>query len=99
MGREYNLSMQIRIYAQLHISPRPIAVSTWVAPKGMLREGSGGGPLHKRTTPKIFGQAKELHHNVSAAEANLRKHLRAHEIGDVHFPNHTAPAVGAGGMR
>jgi very-short-patch-repair endonuclease len=43
--------------------------------------------LHKRTTPKIFGRAKELHRNMSPAEAKLWKHLRAHQMGDVHFRN------------
>ena len=47
--------------------------------------------MHKRTTPKIFGRAKELHRNLSPAEAKLWKHLRAHRIGDVHFRNHTCP--------
>jgi hypothetical protein len=54
--------------------------------------------MHKRTTPKIFSRAKELHRNMSPAEAELWKHLRAHRMGDVHFRNHTAPAVGAGDM-
>ena len=52
--------------------------------------GSGGGPMHKRTTPKIFGRAKELHRNMSPAEAKLWKHLRAHRMGDVHFRNQHA---------
>jgi very-short-patch-repair endonuclease len=55
--------------------------------------------MHKRTTPKIFARAKELHRNMSPAEAKLWKHLRAHRIGDIHFRNHTAPACGAGGMQ
>jgi len=46
--------------------------------------------LHKRTTPKIFGRAKELHRNMSPAEAKLWKHLRAHQMGDVHFRNQHA---------
>ena len=41
--------------------------------------------MHKRTTPKIFGRAKELYRNMSPAEANLWQHLRAHRMGDVHF--------------
>ena len=53
--------------------------------------GEGGGQMHKRTTPKIFGRAKELHRNMSPAEAKLWKHLRAHRMGDVHFRNHTCP--------
>lgn len=47
--------------------------------------------MHKRTTPKIFGHAKELHRNMSSAEAKLWQHLRAHRMGDVHFRNHTCP--------
>lgn len=47
--------------------------------------------MHKRTTPKIFGRAKQLHRNMSPAEAKLWKHLRAHRMGDVHFRNHTCP--------
>ncbi len=46
--------------------------------------------MHKRTTPKIFGRAKELHRNMSPAEAKLWKHLRAHRMGDVHFRNQHA---------
>jgi hypothetical protein len=52
--------------------------------------------MHKRTTPKIFRGAKELHRNMSPAEAKLWQHLRAHQMGDVHFRNHTVPAGGAG---
>ena len=46
--------------------------------------------MHKRTTPKIFGRAKELHRNMSPAEAKLWKHLRAHQMGNVHFRNQHA---------
>ncbi len=46
--------------------------------------------MHKRTTPKSFGRAKELHRNMSPAEAKLWKHLRAHQMGDVHFRNQHA---------
>lgn len=46
--------------------------------------------MHKRTTPKIFGRAKELHRNMSPAEAKLWSHLRAHRMGDVHFRNQHA---------
>lgn len=46
--------------------------------------------MHKRTTPKIFERAKELHRNMSPAEAKLWKHLRAHRMGDVHFRNQHA---------
>ena len=46
--------------------------------------------MHKRTTPKIFGRAKQLHRNMSLAEAKLWQHLRAHQMGDVHFRNQHA---------
>ena len=46
--------------------------------------------MHKRTTPKIFRHAKELHRNLSQAEAKLWKHLRAHRMSDVHFRNQHA---------
>jgi very-short-patch-repair endonuclease len=46
--------------------------------------------MHKRTTPKIFARAKELHRNMSPAEAKLWQHLRAHRMGDVHFRNQHA---------
>jgi very-short-patch-repair endonuclease len=29
---------------------------------------------------------------MSPADAKLWKHLRAHQMGNVHFPNHTCPA-------
>jgi very-short-patch-repair endonuclease len=46
--------------------------------------------MHKRTTPKIFSRAKELHRNMSPAEEKLWQHLRAHQMGDVHFRNQHA---------
>jgi very-short-patch-repair endonuclease len=46
--------------------------------------------MHKRTTPKIFGRAKQLHRNMSPVEAKLWTHLRAHRVGDVHFRNQHA---------
>ena len=52
--------------------------------------GLGGGRMHKRTTPKIFGRAKQLHRNMSPAEAKLWKHLRTHRMGNVHFRNQHA---------
>ena len=45
---------------------------------------------HKRTTPKIFGRAKQLHRNMTEAEAKLWKHLRAHRMDNVHFRNQHA---------
>ena len=46
--------------------------------------------MHKRTIPKIFGHAKQLHRNMSPAEIKLWKHLHAHQMGDVHFRNQHA---------
>src|SRR5258706_11618071 len=46
--------------------------------------------MHKRTTPKIFGRAKQLHREMTPAEAKLWVHLRAHRMGDVHFRNQHA---------
>ena len=46
--------------------------------------------MHKRTTPKIFGRAKELHRNMTEAETKLWVHLRAHQMGNIHFRNQHA---------
>lgn len=46
--------------------------------------------MYKRTTPKIFARAKELHRNLSPAETKLWQHLRAHQMGGVHFRNQHA---------
>lgn len=46
--------------------------------------------MHKRTSPKIFGRAKQLHREMTPAEAKLWTHLRAHRMGDVHFRNQHA---------
>jgi very-short-patch-repair endonuclease len=46
--------------------------------------------MRKRTTPKIFGHAKQLHRTMSPVEAELWKHLRAHRMVDVHFRNQHA---------
>jgi very-short-patch-repair endonuclease len=43
--------------------------------------------MHKRTTPKIFGHAKQLHRNMTLAEARLWARLRAHRMKDIHFRN------------
>jgi very-short-patch-repair endonuclease len=55
----------------------------------MLRKARRGS-LHKRTTPKIFGRAKELHRNMTPAEVKLWAQLRAHRTGGVHFRNQNA---------
>ena len=49
--------------------------------------------MHKRTTPKIFGRAKELHREMTPAEAKLWSHLRAHRMGDIHFRNQHAIGI------
>ena len=46
--------------------------------------------MHKRTTPKVFGHAKELHRNMTPAEKKLWTHLRAHRMKEVHFRNQHA---------
>jgi len=48
------------------------------------------GVMHKRTTPKIFGRAKQLHRNMTEAEVKLWSHLRAHRMGNIHFRNQHA---------
>jgi very-short-patch-repair endonuclease len=46
--------------------------------------------MHKRTTPTIFGHAKQLHRNLTPAEARLWARLRAHRMKDIHFRNQHA---------
>jgi very-short-patch-repair endonuclease len=46
--------------------------------------------VHKRTSPIIFGRAKQLHRNLTPAEARLWARLRAHRLKDVHFRNQHA---------
>lgn len=46
--------------------------------------------MHKRTTPKIFGRAKQLHREMTPTEARLWAHLRAHRMGNIHFRNQHA---------
>jgi very-short-patch-repair endonuclease len=46
--------------------------------------------MHKRTLPKIFGHAKQLHRNLTPAEARLWARLRAHRMKDIHFRNQHA---------
>ena len=44
---------------------------------------------HKRTTPKIFRQAKELRREMTPTEIKLWSRLRAHRMNGVHFrPQH-----------
>src|SRR6266508_1783424 len=52
--------------------------------------GWGRGQMHKRTTPKIFGHAKQLHRNMTPAEVKLWTRLRAHRLNDIHFRNQHA---------
>jgi very-short-patch-repair endonuclease len=46
--------------------------------------------MRRRTTPKIFGYAKQLHRALTPAETKLWAHLRAHRLKDVHFRNQHA---------
>ena len=46
--------------------------------------------MHKRTTPKTFARAKELHRNMTLAEVKLWARLRAHRLEGVHFRNQHA---------
>ena len=46
--------------------------------------------MHKRTSPKIFGRARQLHRNMTAPEARLWSRLRSHRMKDVHFRNQHA---------
>ena len=40
---------------------------------------------HRRTTPKVFANSRELRHNQTEAEARLWRFLRAHQANNVHF--------------
>lgn len=46
--------------------------------------------MHRRTSMKVFGRAKELHRNMTEAESNLWAYLRAHPQGGAHFRNQHA---------
>lgn len=46
--------------------------------------------MHKRTTPKIFARAKELHRNMTPAETKLWSYLRSHRLKNIHFRNQHA---------
>jgi very-short-patch-repair endonuclease len=46
--------------------------------------------MYKRTTPQIFGRAKQLHRNMPPAERKLWAALRAHRTNDIHFRNQHA---------
>ena len=46
--------------------------------------------MHKRTSPKTFGHAKELHRNMTLAEIKLWARLRAHQLLGIHFRNQHA---------
>ena len=70
--------------------PSPICDLQMGAPCGYASRWLGRGSRHKRTTPKLFARAKQLHRTMTPAEAQLWKHLRAHRMGDVHFRNQHA---------
>ena len=45
--------------------------------------------MHKRTSPKVFQQAKELRREMTPIELKLWARLRAHRMKGVHFrPQH-----------
>jgi len=46
--------------------------------------------MHKRTTQKVFGNARQLHRNMTPAEAKLWAHLRSHRLNNIHFRNQHA---------
>ena len=46
--------------------------------------------MHKRTTPKVFAHAKQLHRNLTPPEIKLWARLRAHRMADAHFRNQHA---------
>ena len=46
--------------------------------------------MHRRTTPKVFGHAKQLHRNMTLAERKLWARLRAHRLEGIHFRNQHA---------
>ena len=46
--------------------------------------------MHRRTTSKTFGHAKQLHRNLTPAEVRLWSRLRGHRMKGVHFRNQNA---------
>jgi hypothetical protein len=46
---EFNIFMETKFTAQLTIAPPLIEIANW--------GGQGGGQMHKRTTPRVFGYA------------------------------------------
>jgi very-short-patch-repair endonuclease len=46
--------------------------------------------MHKRTSPKVFGHAKQLHRNMMPAEVKLWARLRSHRLEGIHFRNQHA---------
>jgi very-short-patch-repair endonuclease len=46
--------------------------------------------MHRRTTSKTFGHAKQLHRNLTPAEIRLWWRLRGHCMKGVHFRNQNA---------
>ena len=46
--------------------------------------------MHKRTSPKVFSRAKQLHRDMTPAEVRLWARLRAHRLEGVHFRNQHA---------
>jgi very-short-patch-repair endonuclease len=58
-----------------------------VFPHSYISNGGteGGFMYHKRTSPKLFHQARKNRHEPTPTEAKLWAHLRAHRFADVHF--------------
>jgi very-short-patch-repair endonuclease len=81
---EYNIGMNFLFANQVRIAPPQLEITIGGGREGVVKV------MHKRTTSKTFSHAKELHRNMSPAEAKLWKHLRAHQMGDVHFRNQHA---------
>jgi very-short-patch-repair endonuclease len=78
--------MNTVVAIQVEISPPPIVIINWGRSGGV----GVGVQMHKRTTPKIFARAKQLHREMTPAETKLWAHLRAHRTDDVHFRNQYA---------
>src|SRR5215210_3239681 len=62
----------------------------FIGARSHIGGGSGGGQMHKRTTPRVFGYAKQLHRNMTPAEVKLWSRLRAHRLEGIHFRNQHA---------
>jgi len=41
--------------------------------------------VHRRTSPKVFSNARELRQNLTEAETRLWQSLRSHHFAGIHF--------------